>query len=119
MSVIAAYALLLRRRKKAALRFASLSLMKDAIGPGQRFRRHVPPLLFLLAVIAAIVAIARPTAVITLPSQVQTIVLASSSGTVRLSLNDAGRTQARGDFRRRHECRLHRTVVLVKRRRRA
>jgi Ca-activated chloride channel homolog len=74
--LIAAYALLLRRRKKAALRFASLSLMKDAIGPGQRFRRHIPPLLFLLAVIAAIVAIARPTAVITLPSQVQTIVLA-------------------------------------------
>ena len=38
--------------------------------------RHVPPLLFLLALIAAIVAIARPSAVITLPSQLQTIVLA-------------------------------------------
>jgi len=74
--LVAAYVLLLRRRRKSAIRYASLSLMKDAIGPGRRFRRHVPPLLFLLAVIAAVVAIARPTAVITLPSQQQTIVLA-------------------------------------------
>ena len=74
--LVAAYVLLLRRKRKSAIRYASLSLMKDAIGRGQRFRRHVPPLLFLLAVIAAIVAIARPSAVITLPSQQQTIVLA-------------------------------------------
>jgi Ca-activated chloride channel family protein len=74
--LVAAYVLLLRRKRKSAIRYASLSLMKDAIGRGQRFRRHVPPLLFLLAVIAAIVAVARPSAVITLPSQQQTIVLA-------------------------------------------
>ena len=75
-ALVAAYFLLLRRRKKSALRYASLSLMKEAIGPGQRLRRHIPPLLFLLSVITIFVAIARPTAVITLPSQQQTIVLA-------------------------------------------
>ncbi len=74
--LVAAYVVLLRRRKKGAIRYASLSLMKDALGPDRQFRRHVPPLLFLLAVTAAIFAIARPSAVITLPSQVQTIVLA-------------------------------------------
>jgi len=74
--LISAYLVLLRRRKKAAIRYASLSLMREALGPAQQLRRHVPPLLFLLGLIAAIIAIARPSAVITLPSEVQTIVLA-------------------------------------------
>ncbi len=73
--LVTAYVALLRRRKKAALRFASLGVIKEAIGPAQRFRRHVPPLLFLLAVTALIVAVAGPNAVITLPSQQQTIVM--------------------------------------------
>jgi len=74
--LVGAYALLLARKKKAALRYASLGLIKDAMGPGQRIRRHVPPLLFLLAMIATIVAIARPSVVITLPSEERTIILA-------------------------------------------
>jgi len=75
-ALVGAYALLLRRRRKGAIRYASLGLMKDALGPGRQLRRHVPPALFLLALIAAVIAIARPSAVVTLPSQVQTIVLA-------------------------------------------
>ena len=64
------------RRKKTAIRYASLSLIRDAIGPGQRLRRHIPPLLFLIAMLAAILAVARPSTVLVLPSQQQTIVLA-------------------------------------------
>jgi Ca-activated chloride channel family protein len=75
-ALVGAYVLLLRRRKKGAIRYASLALVKDALGPGQRFRRHVPPLLFLLGLAAAIFAIARPTAVVTLPSESRTIILA-------------------------------------------
>lgn len=75
-ALVGAYVLLLRRRKKSAVRYASLALVKDALGPGQRFRRHVPPLLFLLALAATIVAVARPTAVITLPTEQRTIILA-------------------------------------------
>ena len=75
-ALVGAYVLLLRRKKKGVLRYASLSLVRDAIGPGQRIRRHIPPLLFLAAMIAALVAIARPTAVITLPSEQRTIILA-------------------------------------------
>src|SRR5215813_10440998 len=60
------YVLLLRRKRKAALRYASLGLVKEALGPGHRFRRHVPPLVFLLAMTALIVAIARPSATIIL-----------------------------------------------------
>jgi Ca-activated chloride channel family protein len=75
-ALVGVYVLLLRRRKKGVLRYASLSLVKDAIGPGQRLRRHVPPLIFLAAMIAALVAIARPSAVVTLPSEQRTIILA-------------------------------------------
>jgi Ca-activated chloride channel family protein len=59
-------------------------MVKEAMGAGQRFRRHVPPLLFLLALIAMIVAVARPAAVVTLPSQRQTIIMAMDvSGSMR------------------------------------
>jgi Ca-activated chloride channel family protein len=75
-ALVAAYVALLRRKKKHVVRYASLGLVKEAIGPGQRFRRHVPPLLFLLAEIALIIACAGPTAMITLPAQRKTVVLA-------------------------------------------
>jgi Ca-activated chloride channel family protein len=70
------YVALLRRRKKAALRYASLGVIREALGPGQRLRRHVPPALLLLGLVAMIVAIARPTAIVTLPSEQRTIVMA-------------------------------------------
>ena len=83
-ALVAAYFFLLRRKKEAALRYASLSMVKEAMGASQRFRRHIPPLLFLVALIAMILAIARPAAVVTLPSQHQTIILAMDvSGSMR------------------------------------
>ncbi|NDP43361.1 MAG: VWA domain-containing protein [Aromatoleum sp.] len=82
--LVGAYVLLLRRKKKAALRYASLSLIKDALGAGQRFRRHLPPLLFLVALTLMLIAIARPVAVVTLPSQHETVILAMDvSGSMR------------------------------------
>ncbi|HEY6820490.1 MAG TPA: VWA domain-containing protein [Burkholderiales bacterium] len=79
-----AYVWVLRRKKKAALRYAGLSIVKEAMGPGQRIRRHIPPFLFLLAIAAMIAAVARPAAVITLPSQHETVILAMDvSGSMR------------------------------------
>jgi Ca-activated chloride channel family protein len=75
-ALVAAYVALLRRKKKHAVRYASVGMVKEALGPGQRFRRHIPPLLFLVALVALIVAMAGPSAVITLPSQEETIILA-------------------------------------------
>ncbi|HEY0200944.1 MAG TPA: VWA domain-containing protein, partial [Burkholderiaceae bacterium] len=78
------YLLLLRRKKKLALRYASLSIVQEAMGAGQRLRRHIPPLLLLLALAALLVAAARPLAVIALPAQQQTIMLAMDvSGSMR------------------------------------
>jgi len=83
-ALVGGYILLVRRKKRAALRYASLSIMKEAMGAGQRFRRHVPPLLFLTALAVMIAAVARPAAVITLPSQHETIILAmDTSGSMR------------------------------------
>jgi Ca-activated chloride channel homolog len=82
--VIALYFWLLRRKKQAALRYASLAFMQAAMGAGQRFRRHVPPLLFLLALVVMMLGIARPAAVVTLPSSHETVILAMDvSGSMR------------------------------------
>jgi len=70
------YVLLLRRRKKFAVRYSDLAMVREALGPGQRLRRHLPPLLFLMAIAIAIFGIARPTAVVTLPSEQRQIILA-------------------------------------------
>jgi Ca-activated chloride channel family protein len=82
--LILLYAWLLRRKKKLALRYASLSLVREAMGAGQSVRRHIPPVLFLLAIAAMLVAAARPMAVVVLPSNQQTIILAMDvSGSMR------------------------------------
>jgi Ca-activated chloride channel family protein len=89
------YAWLLRRKKKLAVRYASLSIIKEAMGTGQSVRRHIPPALFLLAVAAMLVAAARPTAVVTLPSQQQTIILAMDvSGSMRATDVQPSRLEA-------------------------
>jgi len=74
--LVGAYVYALRRRKRTALRYASLMLLRDALGPGQWVRRHLPALLLLLALIGAILGLARPITVFTLPDEQQTIVLA-------------------------------------------
>ncbi|MDZ4281100.1 MAG: BatA domain-containing protein, partial [Hydrogenophaga sp.] len=50
--LVVVYVWLLRRKKKMALRYASLSIVREAMGHGQGLRRHVPPLLFLLSLAA-------------------------------------------------------------------
>jgi Ca-activated chloride channel family protein len=75
-ALVAAYVALLRRKRKHVLRYASLGALKEAMGPGQRLRRHVPPLLLLLSLVALIIASAAPTALVTLPYERKTIILA-------------------------------------------
>jgi Ca-activated chloride channel homolog len=78
------YVWLLRRKKKVALRYASLSIVREAMGKGQGFRRHIPPLLFLMSLAAMLLASSRPSAVVSLPSQRETIMLAMDvSGSMR------------------------------------
>ena len=73
--LVAVYLALLRRRHLIALRYPDLDTVRAA-APSLSWRRHVPPALFLVAMIGAVLAFARPTAVITLPSQQRVIILA-------------------------------------------
>jgi Ca-activated chloride channel family protein len=94
-ALVGGYFLLLRRKKRDALRYANLAMVKEAIGARGTFRRHVPPLLFLMALIVLIVAMARPAAVVTLPSQHLTIVLAMDvSGSMRATDVEPNRISA-------------------------
>ncbi len=83
-ALVAAYILAQRRRQKYALRYASLSLVKEALGRGPGWRRHVPAILFLTAMTVMIAALARPAAIVVLPSQQGTIILTlDNSGSMR------------------------------------
>ena len=82
--VVVLYRWVLKRRQRSAARYASLSMLREAAGRTPAYRRHVPPLLFLLALIAMIVAAARPAAIVSLPTQHETVILAMDvSGSMR------------------------------------
>jgi len=82
--LIVLYVWLQRRRKKTTLRYANLGLVREALGKSVAWRRHLPPALLWVAIAALLFAAARPAAVITLPSQQETIVLAIDvSGSMR------------------------------------
>ena len=74
--LVGVYVWLLRRKKRVALRFASVAIIKQAMGTGLHWRRHLPPALFLLAMAFALLAASRPTALIALPSNHATVILA-------------------------------------------
>src|SRR5688572_11928652 len=83
-ALVVAYFFILKRKKQAALKYASLIMVKEAMSAGQKFRRHIPPLLLIISLFAMILAIARPAAIVTLPSQHRTIILAMDiSGSMR------------------------------------
>jgi Ca-activated chloride channel family protein len=83
-ALVLLYLWLMKRKRQAALRYASLAMVREAMAGSSSWRRHLPPLLFLLALGALLLASARPFATIRLPSQQETIVLAMDvSGSMR------------------------------------
>jgi Ca-activated chloride channel family protein len=78
------YLWLLARRHRNTVRLASLAVAREALGSGPGWRRHLPPILLLAALAALLLAVARPTATITLPLADRTIMLAMDvSGSMR------------------------------------
>ena len=81
--MVLGYMVLLRRQKRAAVRYPNLAMVRGALGAA-KWRRHVPPVLFFLAMAVILLAAARPQAFVTLPSQRSTLVLAMDvSGSMR------------------------------------
>jgi Ca-activated chloride channel family protein len=70
------YLWLQRRRKKQALRYASLAIVKMAMEGIPGWRRHLPPALILAAIGLGLLAASRPLSVIPLLSSSATIILA-------------------------------------------
>jgi Ca-activated chloride channel homolog len=82
--LVGIYILLQRRRRRYAARYASLIVVKDALGRGPGFRRHIPAILFVIGFAVGIFALARPQATVLLPSSRGTIILAlDMSGSMR------------------------------------
>lgn len=75
-ALLAAYLHLLRRKQRHALKFPSLQTVRAAMTASGAWRRHLPPAIFLLAIVGALFAAARPMAVVTLPHQKRVIILA-------------------------------------------
>lgn len=82
--LVAMYLWALKRKKKFTVQYSSLSLIKEAMQQQSTWKRHVPPALFLLGIVAMLFALSRPTALVTLPTAHQTVVMAMDvSGSMR------------------------------------
>jgi Ca-activated chloride channel homolog len=64
-----------RRRQEIVENMGSLGFVQDASGGRIGRRRHIPPALFLAGLTILLVALARPTAVVTLPGLESTVIL--------------------------------------------
>lgn len=78
------YFWLLRRRRRYAVRYSSLSLVRQALASQSKWRRYLPLALLLLALTGLVLGLARPVAVTTVPTGRATIMLALDvSGSMR------------------------------------
>jgi Ca-activated chloride channel family protein len=75
-ALVAVYVWAQRRRARFALRYSSLQLMRDALDKRSSLRRHIPPFFFLLGITAMLVGVARPVALVSVPAQEATVILA-------------------------------------------
>ncbi len=83
-ALVALYFYLLSRRKKMAVRYADIGRIREALGPGSSWRHHLPAALLLVSILLALAAVAKPAAMVTLPSQRSLVILAMDvSGSMR------------------------------------
>jgi Ca-activated chloride channel homolog len=73
--LIAAYIWILRRRRRFAVRFSSLALVRAALPRQSNLRRHLPFALFALALACLIFALVRPVAIVAVPTDQTAILL--------------------------------------------
>src|SRR5215211_174470 len=73
---ILVYLLVLRRRRRFAVRYSSLSLVREAAAKQSWLRKQLPFLLFLLALASLVFALMRPVATVMVPSNKATVIMA-------------------------------------------
>lgn len=72
---IVAYLLIQRRRSRYAVRFTNVDLLANVAPRTPGWRRHLPPLLYLAALAALAVSLARPAMVVAVPREQATVML--------------------------------------------
>jgi Ca-activated chloride channel family protein len=72
---LAAYLFAQRRRAGYAVRFTNLDLLANVVTRSPGWRRHLPPALYLLALAALAISMARPQAVTLVPKEQATVML--------------------------------------------
>ena len=99
---LALYVVAQRRRRAYAVRFTNLDLLGSVVTASPGWRRHLPPLLFLLALTALTIAIARPHVNVDVAKEEATVMLTTdSSGSMQATdvtpnRLDAARNAAKG-----------------------
>src|ERR1035437_453226 len=73
--LIAVYVWSLRRRRPSGVRYSSLALIREAVPGSSRLRRHLPFAIFIASLGAVVVAMARPVAIVAVPTNQTTIIL--------------------------------------------
>ena len=73
--LIVAYIWILRRRRRFAVRYSSLALVRDALPRRSWLRQHLPFVLFMVALTGLIIALTRPVSIINVPAGKATIIL--------------------------------------------
>ena len=73
-----------RRRSKYAVRFTNLALLSNLVPKRPSWRRHLPPVLYLGAIAALLIGLARPTLIVPVPREDATVILTMDvSGSMR------------------------------------
>lgn len=75
-ALVAGYLWMLRRKRKFAVHYTDLSLIRAAMPEHANRRQHIPPALMLIALAALIIGIARPEAIVKVPLSKTSIILA-------------------------------------------
>jgi len=73
---VAIYIWVLRRRRRFAVHYSSLSLVREALPKRSNWRRHLPFAFFLIGLASLIIALARPVTQVEVPLSRTTIILA-------------------------------------------
>ena len=66
----------LRRKRRVAVRYSSVALIRAAMSTRSRWRRHLPVALFLVGLAGLCIASARPKAMIAVPFNRTSVILA-------------------------------------------
>lgn len=76
VGLLVAYRLILRRRRRRAVRYSSVALLRSVVPARARWQRHLPIALLLLGLVALAVAAGRPQVVRDVPYARTSIILA-------------------------------------------